>query len=643
MAQNDFFTTAADRALAEQPSFGLPEFAKTERAPSSIPAGGAVPFQDVFNAAAQRYGVPVNVLMALGEQESRFNPTALGVPTKYGRAKGLMQYIDSTAAGMGINPYDPVQSIDAAARQLRDRLAKGYSMQEAVSAHFAGDDRKQWGPKTAVYGQEVLARAEKFLNGGKASVTQPTPGQQQNAAQPFDMSQEREAYPAAQSAMENMDQTRLRTQALLDEMNKEEPGRYRALTPDELAQLQQQAQGQQNQQPQEKVGNTDPTPLTTPGELPQGNKDGNLLLDSAILLTSGLNTAAKDAKELVSRIPYIGKPIVDAADRFDRWANGKGSEEIFKEWDKNVEASLSPAMVQARKSAWVVEPGDDLGNGKKATSYSFGPAWSDPRAYMSGILESLPEMAVTMGGAGRLASMSYKAALRAGASREVAAKAAARTATVAGGLLEGGLGGAQSAREVRDDINKMTPDQLKDSDALKAIMAQGKSFEQARSELAENAATRAFIVAGIGTGLFGGMGDRAIAKVVTNRAGGRIRSAITGAIGEGLFEEVPQSVLQQGGQNYALQEADPSIPLTKGVANAAGGGLAIGATMGAGIGAAAPRAGTNEVNPQPEAAPVDTVDPTPARLLFTSHPAAAPTRVGLSGGPAPVTADSPLH
>lgn len=611
MAQNDFFTTAADRALAEQPSFGLPEFAKTERAPSSIPAGGAVPFQDVFNAAAQRYGVPVNVLMALGEQESRFNPTALGVPTKYGRAKGLMQYIDSTAAGMGINPYDPVQSIDAAARQLRDRLAKGYSMQEAVSAHFAGDDRKQWGPKTAVYGQEVLARAEKFLNGGKASVTQPTPGQQQNAAQPFDMSQEREAYPAAQSAMENMDQTRLRTQALLDEMNKEEPGRYRALTPDELAQLQQQAQGQQNQQPQEKVGNTDPTPLTTPGELPQGNKDGNLLLDSAILLTSGLNTAAKDAKELVSRIPYIGKPIVDAADRFDRWANGKGSEEIFKEWDKNVEASLSPAMVQARKSAWVVEPGDDIGNGKKATSYSFGPAWSDPRAYMSGILESLPEMAVTMGGAGRLASMSYKAALRAGASREVAAKAAARTATVAGGLLEGGLGGAQSAREVRDDINKMTPDQLKDSDALKAIMAQGKSFEQARSELAENAATRAFVVAGIGTGLFGGMGDRAIAKVVTNRAGGRIRSAITGAIGEGLFEEVPQSVLQQGGQNYALQEADPSIPLTKGVANAAGGGLAIGATMGAGIGAAAPRAGTNEVNPQPEAAPVDTVDPTP--------------------------------
>lgn len=633
MAQNDFFTTAADRALAEQPSFGLPEFAKTERAPSSIPAGGAVPFQDVFNAAAQRYGVPVNVLMALGEQESRFNPTALGVPTKYGRAKGLMQYIDSTAAGMGINPYDPVQSIDAAARQLRDRLAKGYSMQEAVSAHFAGDDRKLWGPKTAVYGQEVLARAEKFLNGGKASVTQPTPGQQQNGVQPFDMSQEQEAYPAAQSAMENMDQNRLRTQALLDEMNKEDPGRYRALTPDELAQLQQQAQGQQNQQSQQKVGNTDPTPLTVPGEVPQGNKDGNLLTDTGNLLLSGLNTAAKDAKELVSRIPYVGKPIVDAADRFDRWANGKGSEEIFKEWDKNVEASLSPEMVQSRKSAWVVEPGDDLGNGKKATSYSFGPAWSDPRAYMSGMLESLPEMAVTMGGAGRLASMSYKAALRAGASREVAAKAAARTATVAGGLLEGGLGGAQSAREVRDDINKMTPDQLKDSDALKAIMAQGKSFEQARSELAENAATRAFVVAGIGTGLFGGMGDRAIAKVVTNRAGGRIRSAITGAIGEGLFEEVPQSVLQQAGQNYALQEADPSIPLTKGVANAAGGGLAIGATMGAGIGAAVPHAGTNEVNQQPAAAPVDTVDPTPTpaeasgpigRAMQRGVPAAAP-------------------
>lgn len=262
MANNDFFSTAAERAAAEQPTFGLPEWAKKERAPSVSAGAGNIPFMDAFTSSAQRYGVPVNVLMALGEQESSFNPTALGQPTKYGRAKGLMQYIDSTAAGMGINPYDPVQSIDAAAKQLRDRLDKGYSMQEAVSAHFAGDDRKQWGPKTAVYGQEVMARAEKFLNGGKATVARGG-GQQPDQAAPFDMSQEREQYPAAQSAMENMDQTRLRTQAMLDDLNKQEPGRYRPLTADELLQLQQQANAGQQQKP---IGNTDATPITIPGE-----------------------------------------------------------------------------------------------------------------------------------------------------------------------------------------------------------------------------------------------------------------------------------------------------------------------------------------------------------------------------------------
>lgn len=631
MAQNDFFTTAADRALAEQPSFGLPEFAKTERAPSTPVTAGAVPFQDAFNAAAQRYGVPVNVLMALGEQESRFNPTALGVPTKYGRAKGLMQYIDSTAAGMGINPYDPVQSIDAAARQLRDRLAKGYSMQEAVSAHFAGDDRKQWGPKTAVYGQEVMARAEKFLTGGKASVTQPTPGQQQNGAQPFDMSQEREAYPAAQSAMENMDQNRLRTQALLDDMNKEEPGRYRALTPDELAQLQQQAQGQQNQQPQQKVGNTDPTPLTIPGEQPEGNKDGNLLTDTGNLLLSGVNSAAENLQELVGRIPGIGPALVNAADRFDRWANGKGTQEIFKDTRAGIEKRWTPEMLAARKKDFVTESKD---------GYSFGPAWSDPRSYYSGLVESLPETVMTMGIAGRLAKGAYAGMLARGATREEAARRAATVATVAGGIIEGGMGGASSARQVRDEINGMSQQQLANSDVIKTMMGQGMTFEQARSALAEDSATKAFFLAGIGTGIFGGMGDRALAKIITGPARNRLTNAARGAVAEGLLEEAPQSALQQVGENYSMQGADPNRPLSKDVANQTVAGAVTGGIMGAGFGAAAPRNGGEAapaadaqppVTDQGQTPPVAEVEPVPVtpsgpigRAMQGATPAAAP-------------------
>ena len=128
-----------------------------------------------FEKAAVRYDVPINVLMALGEQESRYDPMAIGTPTQWGRAKGLMQYLDSTASRMGINPFDPIQSIDAAARQLRDRLKKGYSMADAVKEHFAGPDRSKWGTKTARYGEEVLGRAARLKGELSSQYQQPGP------------------------------------------------------------------------------------------------------------------------------------------------------------------------------------------------------------------------------------------------------------------------------------------------------------------------------------------------------------------------------------------------------------------------------------------------------------------------------------
>lgn len=636
--------------LVQQPSYGLPDWAQRPQA-QAVNTGGAVPFQAEFLSASQKYGVPFNVLMGLAEQESSFNPTAIGVPTKYGRAKGLMQYIDSTASRMGINPYDPLQSIDAAARQLRERLDKGYSMQEAVQAHFGGDDRNQWGPKTAQYGKDVLGRAEKFLGGGQ-SVAAGQPTQQQDQPQTR-MGQIAQDYPPAQSAMENLEQTRQRTQALLDEMNKEEPGRYRPLTDEEMQQLSQHITPEMQQQAMQSGKPIEITipDLVQPGQAvtakqsvtqqpqkqPEGNKDGNLFTDALALLDSGMNTAAKDVQELVGKIPYIGKPIVDAADRFDRWANGKSSQELFKAYDENIERRLSPEMLAARRKSFVIEPGDDLGDGKKSTGYNFGPAWSDPRAYMSGILESLPEMALTMGGSGRLAQMAYRRALASGASREVAAKAAARTATVAGGILEGGLSGAQSSREVRDDILKMKPEQLANSDAMKSLMDGGLSFEQARAQLAENASSQAFMLAGISTGIFGGMGDRALAKIITNRAGGRVKAALAGALGEGVFEEMPQSATQQMSQNYAMQQADPNTPLMKGVANQAAGGLAVGGLMGAGMGAAAPRVGTDE---QPAA----TQEQQPAQPVQAeqAQPAAQPEQTVQAEQPQEIKPSGPL-
>lgn len=628
MARNSL-PSPLESALANAPTFGLPESFKQERQQQASFTPGSVPFQSYFNSASSKYGVPVNVLMALAQQESSFNPVAVGVPTKYGRAKGLMQYIDSTATGMGINPYDPVQSIDAAAKQLRERLDKGYSMQEAVSAHFGGDDRKQWGPKTRAYGIEVMGKAQRFFDGAGADVSQPGQQSQQSAGLPS-----ADAAVSPTPELGALQERGRQIDTLLSQLNQDEPNRYRALTQEEVAQYQQQQQAQQVKQPEQTTltADTPEMPVLDYSAANQTQAEAKGLADKTLdavkdagtLLASGVNIAAKDVQELVGKIPYIGKPIVDAADRFDRWANGKSSEEIFKEWDQSTEKSLSPEMAQARKKAWVIEPGDDKGDGTKATSYSFGPAWSDPRAYASGILESLPEMAITMGGSGRLASMAYKRAIAKGASREVASKAAAKTAMFAGGILEGGLGGAQSSRETREQILKLTPEQLKDSEALASLMEGGKSFEEARSELADNAASKAFVLAGVTTGMFGGMGDRALAKIITGNSG-RLKAALAGALGEGLFEEVPQSATQQMSQNYAMQDADPNTPLMKGVANQAAGGLAVGGLMGAGMGAAAPRAGQDvqpvaEVTPAQEVAQADT-----QQAVEDAAVAAAPT------------------
>lgn len=125
---------------------------------------GAVPLpppalMPLFTEAAKRYQVPVNLLFAIAQQESNYNPKAVGQATEWGTAKGMMQYLDSTAAGMGIDPFNPGQAVDAAARQLRERLDKGYTVADAVKEHFAGPDRKLWGAKTEAYGTEVLAKA----------------------------------------------------------------------------------------------------------------------------------------------------------------------------------------------------------------------------------------------------------------------------------------------------------------------------------------------------------------------------------------------------------------------------------------------------------------------------------------------------
>lgn len=115
-----------------------------------------------FTKASQKHGVPVDVLLGMAKQESGFNPSAIGPQTKWGRAQGIMQYLSGTAASLGIDPLDPSQAIDAAAKQIRERLDMGESIEEAIAHHHAGPNRALWGTKTADYVQKVTGHTAGF-------------------------------------------------------------------------------------------------------------------------------------------------------------------------------------------------------------------------------------------------------------------------------------------------------------------------------------------------------------------------------------------------------------------------------------------------------------------------------------------------
>lgn len=135
-------------------------------------------YAGLIQAAADKYGVPANVVAAITHQESRYNPNAVNPESG---ATGINQYMPETAASLGIDPRDPAQSIDATAMQLAEQLKNGASMQEAVMHHFAGPDRSGWGPKTATYGQEVMAKAAMIAGQAEQGSGRTTPRQRQQA------------------------------------------------------------------------------------------------------------------------------------------------------------------------------------------------------------------------------------------------------------------------------------------------------------------------------------------------------------------------------------------------------------------------------------------------------------------------------
>lgn len=103
-------------------------------------------------AAAEKYGVPVDLALAMISAESGFNPNA---KSQVG-AIGLGQLMPDTARGLGVkNPYDPVQNADGSMRYLKAKLDEfGGNVDLALAAYNAGSGAvRKYGNRVPPYSE----------------------------------------------------------------------------------------------------------------------------------------------------------------------------------------------------------------------------------------------------------------------------------------------------------------------------------------------------------------------------------------------------------------------------------------------------------------------------------------------------------
>lgn len=165
----------------------------------------AADFDPVFQAAGTQNGVDPSILKALAQQESNFNPAAVNPTTG---ATGIMQYIPASAKAAGLDPKDPVASINQAAKDFAGNMQRfGGNVEQAVAAHFAGPDQKLWGPKTSQYVSDVAQKYAAIKQSGGFAAAPAQPGaapQQPAAADPIDsmLAQRAQGQPARATAQQ---------------------------------------------------------------------------------------------------------------------------------------------------------------------------------------------------------------------------------------------------------------------------------------------------------------------------------------------------------------------------------------------------------------------------------------------------------
>lgn len=124
------------------PETSMPSFAQTlasarglvARSNSQNTRNSATKFDTLITQTAERYGVDTDLVHAVVQAESAYDPHC----RSRAGAMGLMQLMPGTAAGLGVNPQDPAQNLDGGVRYLRQQLDRFKEVDLALAAYNAG-------------------------------------------------------------------------------------------------------------------------------------------------------------------------------------------------------------------------------------------------------------------------------------------------------------------------------------------------------------------------------------------------------------------------------------------------------------------------------------------------------------------------
>jgi len=543
--------------------FGLQPAAPTQAPPAEdisqyMPQpqqGPASSYGEAFLKAEGQYGLPEGLLSAIGYNESRYNPNAVSPAG----ATGLMQLMPPTAKEYGVDARDPYASIDAAGKKMAG-LVKYYNgdMAKAVAAYNygegnlnkairkAGDNWLSATPReTQLYVSNVLGGAPPpEQEGPKGEMYEIPLASGKTLYVPKGMPRE-EALASARE--QGFDAVGLRDIPLASGKTLQVPEH---LTDEEAIK-------------QASEANPD-MDFTLPKKETEGRTFGGGLEDIGATALKG-GTAALQG--------FIG--LADIITPGDLGAVIQNNVIDLSKYQDYLDKQFTPQQQQAIKN---LNEAHGLGNILQA-------AIDNPSAVLSMLGQAAPQM---VGGAGIA-----KAGLM--GLGKVLTKVPAVAPYIAAGIGEGGVGaGAQKEN-------------------LRVTNPEGE---------ATGANTEAALMTGVGSTIVGGLGAKATTalggidpnillsgnarKMALQEFGdvantpGFFRSTIVSMIGEGVFQEAPQSAIEQMSQNFATDR-----PLFEGVEDESVKGALMGAIMGGGANTASQLVGTTEQAPPPPPAPVN--------------------------------------